>query len=146
MTKISKKLELSCKALGAGMFMLNVILYMAIGAISAFIGQEHYYHVSFAFLIQGAAVSMIASTAWVLLFSFNKSWGFFTRYLLALIVLAASFAVSILIPAISMTEGYLLWIVSGIISTLTFGTAVAVSSNRLFGKTGSRSALLWEIS
>jgi len=147
MTKISKKVELSCKALGAGMFMGIVCLYMALGALSAFVrSEDFYFHVSFAFLIQGMVVSMAASVIWALCFSLNKSWGFFTRYLLVLIALAILFLLSVLFPAIRMTEGYYIWIISGIISTFAFGSAVAVSSSRLFAKTGTRTTLIWEVS
>jgi len=141
-----KKIELSCKALGAGMFMGTVCLYMAIGAVFAFVsGESFYYHISFAFLIQGMAVSMIVSAMWVLCFSLAKPWSFLARYLLALIIMAALYTISMLIPVINGTEGHFMWIVSGIISTFAFGTTVAVSSNMLFKKTGSRSALLWEM-
>jgi len=149
MTKINnelKKMELSCKALGAAMFMGTVCLYMAIGALFTFVSSEaFYYHISFTFLLQGIVVSLAASAVWVLCFSLTKAWGFSIRYLLALITLAALFAVSMLIPAINVVEGHFIWVISGVISTLAFGTAVAVSSNIHFRKTGSRSVLLWEI-
>ncbi|MCL2376636.1 MAG: hypothetical protein FWC76_04485 [Defluviitaleaceae bacterium] len=146
MTKINKKMELSCKALGAAMFMFTVCLYMAIGALFASMGGEVFnYHISFALLIQGIAVSLVASTAWVLCFSFNKPWGFFTRYIISLVALAALFVISMLIPVVNGAEGHFIWIISGIASTFVFGTAVAVSSNMHFRKTGLRSALLWEI-
>jgi len=149
MTKMNeklKKMELSCKALGAAMFMFTVCLYMAIGTVLALVsGNAFYYHISFAFLIQGIAMSLIASSAFVLPFSLSKSWGFLMRYLIALAVLAALFIISMLIPAISAVEGYFVWAISGVISAFVFGTAVAVSSNMHFRKTGSRSALLWEI-
>ena len=147
MKKISKKIELSCKALGAAMFMGTVCLYMALGALFVFVSDAgFYYNISFAFLIQGILVSMIASAVWVLCFSSVKARGFFARYVPAFIGLAALFAASMLIPAIRGTEGYVLWIASGFLSTFAFGTAVAVSGNRYFKKTGTRSALLWEIS
>ena len=129
------------------MFMGTICLYIAIGALFAFVsGEGFYYHISFVFLIQGMVVSMIASSMWVLCFSLVKSWSFFARYSLAFITLAALFVTSMLLPVISGTEGHVIWIVSGIISTFAFGTAVAVSSNKYFRITGSRSALLWEIS
>jgi len=148
MTKISKKqIELSCKALGAGMFMGIICLYIAIGALFTLVsGEGFYYHVSFAFLIQGIVVSMTASVIWLLYFSLSKSWSFLTRYLLAFITLAALFIISMLIPAINGAEGYFIWVISGFISTFAFGTGVAVSSNKHFRNTGSRTALIWEIS
>jgi len=144
MKKMSKEMELSCKALGAAIFMGIVCLYMAIGAL---LGGDHFhYHVSFAFLMQGIAVSMLSSAMWVLCFGSANLWRFFTRYLLILVILAVLFAMSMLIPAINAIEGHFIWIISGIISTLAFGTAVAVLSNKRFKKTGTRSTLLWEIS
>jgi len=90
-------------------------------------------------------MSLIASAAFVLPFSLTKSWGFFTRYIIALVTLAALFTASMLIPVIHIVEGHFLWLISGAISTFVLGTAVAVLSNMYFRKTGSRSALLWEI-
>ena len=146
MKKMSKQMELSFKALGAAMFMGTVFLHMAIGALFGFISEENfYYNVSFALLIQGMAVSMLASAAWVLCFGCAKPWGFVPRYLLALVVLAALFAISIYIPVINSTENYFTWVVSGVVSTLAFGSAVAMLSNKRFRKTGSRSTLLWEL-
>ena len=140
-----KDMELSCKALGAAMFLGIICAYIAIGAAFAFVsGTDFYYHVSFAFLIQGIAVSMIASAAWVLCFSLAKSWSFLTRYLLVLTISAALFATSMLIPAINATEG-LIWLISGIISTFSFGTGVAILSSKHFKNTGARSTLLWEL-
>jgi len=147
MTKICKKLELSCKALGAAMFMGAICLYMAIGALFTFVsGGGFYYHVPFVLLAQGIVVSMMASAMWAVCMSLAKSWGFFTRYLLVLVVLAALFVISMLIPVINGVDGHLIWIISVAVSTFAFGTAVAVYSNMHFRKTGTISALIWEIS
>ena len=145
-TKKNKDIELSCKALGAAMFMLTVVLYMVIGTLYARIsGEDFNYHVSFAFLIQGMIVSMLSSLIWIVCFGFIKSWRFFTRYLLLFIVIVAFFVVSILIPIINSAEGYGIWIISGVISTFVFTTAVAVLSEKQRKKTGARSVLLWEL-
>jgi len=146
MKKMNKNVELSCKALGAAIFMGIVCLHMGIEALFALIsGNNFNYHISFAFLIHGIVISMPASAAWVLCFGSAKPWSFFTRYLLALTVLVALFTITILIPAINSTEGHFTWVVSGIISTFSFGTAIAVFSNKHFRKTGIRSTLIWEI-
>jgi len=149
MTQINKKLkniETSCKALGAAMFMFTVCLYMAIGALFALVSDEaFYYHIAFAFIIQGIIVSLVASTVWMLCFLVTKSWGFITRYLLALGIWAVLFVISMLVPIISVIEGHLIWVICSAVSTLIFGTAVAVASNMHFRKTGTRSVLLWEI-
>ena len=144
--KISKETELSCKALGAAMFMAAVCLYMAIGAVFASVsGEDFYYHISFVFLIHGMIVSMLSSVLWVLCFGLVKPWGFFCRYLIALIILTALFGLSILMPVINSTEEHFLWIISSLISTLAFGTAIAVLSEKRLRKTGVRSVLLWEL-
>jgi len=146
MKKITKEMELSIKALGAAMFMGTVCLHIAIVALFAFIsGDNFYYHISFAFLIQGMIASMLASATWALCFGSTKSWRFLAKYLLTTIILVALFAITMLIPAINSTEGHFIWIVSGLISTFAFGTAVAVLSDKHFKKTGSRSVLLWEL-
>ena len=146
MNIINKEMEVSCQALGAAMFMATACLYMAIGVLFAFVNQESfYYHVSFAFLIQSVAVSMSASTVWVLCFGFIKAWGFITRYFLALLILVILFGISMLIPAINSLDGSLLWIISGLISTIAFGTGLAILSEKHLRQTGIRSVLIWEI-
>jgi len=144
---MAKKIELSCKALGAGMFMGTVCAYLAIGAVLTFISSGgFYYHVTFPLLIQGIVVSMAASALWVLCFTHAKGWGFATRYMVAFVPLAVLFVISVFLPVINGAEGHILWVASGVFSTLAFGTTVAVASNKHYKNTGSRSALLWEIS
>ena len=147
MTKICKKQELSYKALGAAMFMGAICLHMAIGVLFARVnGRGFYYHVPFALLVHGIVASMAVSAAFSLCISLAKSWGFVARYLLALLVLVALLAISILIPVINRVDGYHIWLISVAISTFAFGTAIAVYSNMHFKNTGLRSALIWEIS
>jgi len=147
MTKICKKVELSFKALGSAIFMGTVCLYMAIGALLALVsGEAFYYNVPFTFLMQGMGMSMLAAPAWVLCFGSGKPLSFSARYLLVLIILAVLTAVSMSIPAINSTDGHFVWVISGIISTLAFGTTVAVLSNKHFRNTGARCTLLWELS
>ena len=146
MKKISKELELSIKALGSAMFMATVCLYLAIGAVLYFVRDANfYYHISFAFLIQGLVVSMAASVTWMMCFESAKSLSFIARYVLALMLLTALFGVSILLPVINSTAGHLLWLLSGFVATFAFGTAIAVLSEKRLKKTGSRSVLLWEL-
>jgi len=128
------------------MFLGTVFLYMVIGSIFALVSRESfYYHIPFAFLIQGIIKSMVISFVWTLCFSNIKAWGFFKRYLLALMVLVVLAVISMLIPLINGVQWFAIWIISGIISSLIFGTAVAASSNMYHKKTGKRNALLWEI-
>ena len=145
-TNKNKDLELSFKALGAGMFMGTAVLYMAIKALLVIIGEEgFYYHVSFAFLIQGMIVSMAASIMWVVCFGLIKSWNFSARYLVLFIVIVALSGVSMLIPVINTTDGRFVWIISNLVSTLAFSTAVAVLSEKQLKQNGARSVLLWEL-
>jgi len=146
MKKISKETELSIKALWAAIFMATVCLYIAIGLILPLLNIENFYHhISFALLIQGLIISMLSSATWVLSFGHNKALGFLPRYLLAVIVLAASVGISMLIPFINSTEGYLFWLASGAFTSLAFGTGIAVLSEKYLKKNGARSTLLWEI-
>ena len=141
-----KDMELSGKALGAAMFMASAVLYMVIGTLFTVIsGNDFYYHISFAFLIQGMIVSMVSSLMWVVCFGLIKSWNFFARYLLLVAVMVALSGISMLIPVINSTSGYFVWIISGFISMFAFGTAVAVLSEKQLKKTGARSVLLWEL-
>ena len=146
MDKRIKEMELSAKTLGAAMFMATVCLYMGIGAIYASASGEIFdYHVSFAFLIQGVAVSLLASAAWVLCFGLIKSLSFFIRYLSNLAILVALFGASKFIPVISSQNGHFLWIVCGFVSTFLFITGVSILSEKHIKKTGVRSVLIWEI-
>ena len=141
-----KEMELSAKTLGSAMFMATVCLYMGIGALYASAsGGDFYYHVSFAFLIQGVAVSLLASAAWVLCFGLIKSWKFFFRYLLNLAILIVIFGISKIIPVISSQNGHFLWIISGFVSTFLFITGVSILCEKNVKKTGIRSVLIWEL-
>jgi len=146
MKKLNKELELSIKALGAAMFMATVCLYLAIGAVLYFIGYDNFYfHVSFALLVQGLIVSMVASATWMVCFESAKPQSFGARYAIAFIILAILFGVSIMLPIINSTTGYLFWLIGGFVSTFAFGTAIAVLSEKHLKKTGKRSVLLWEL-
>jgi len=141
-----KDMELSAKALGAAIFMATACLYMGIGALYASANNgDFYYHVSFAFLIHGVAVSLLTSGAWVVCFGLINSWNFFCRYLLNLTILIIVFGISKIIPVISSQNGHFLWIISGFISTFFFTTGVSVLCEKYLKKTGERSVLLWEI-
>jgi len=145
-TNKDKDMELSFKALGAGMFMGTAVLYMAIGGLFAMISEgDFYYHVSFAYLIQGMIVSMASSIMWMVCFGLIKSWQFLARYLLLFITIVTLSGGSMLIPFINSTDGHFVWIISNLISTLAFGTAVAILSEKQLKKTGARSVLLWEL-
>jgi len=139
-------MELSIKALWAAIFMATIFIYLVVGFIMRLLNVENFYHhISFAFLIQGLIMSMIGSATWILSFGHNKKSGFLVRYLLPLVILIISFGISMLIPAINSTEWYLLWLASGLLSSLSFGTAIAVLSEKHLKKTGKRSVLLWEL-
>ena len=138
MKKMSKEMDTSCKALGAAMFMANVLIFMGVGAAYAFIsGSSFYYHIPFAFLIQGLIMAMTASAAWVIFFKVGKQ-GFLGRYLSALAVSLALSGISLLIPAINTVTGHFLWIASGLFSILAFGTSVAALNEKEFRATGER--------
>ena len=146
MKRISKEAELSIKALGAAMFMATVCLYMIIGFIIALVSEEHfYYHISFALLIQGMIASMLASATWILCFGSGKTLRFFARFFLSIVSLVVIFVIFALIPVINSTEWYILWLISGLISALAFGTAIAVLSEKHLKRAGVRSTLLWEL-
>ena len=143
---IGKETELSIKALWASMFMATICIYIIAGFILRLFDVEDFSHyISFAFLIQGLVISMIGSAAWTLSFGHNKNWRFVARYLLSLAIMAASFAVSMLIPVINAAQWHLLWLICGLFSTIAFGTGIAVFSEKHLKKTGKRSALLWEV-
>ena len=146
MKKISKHTEMSCKSMGAAMFTATVCLYMMAGSLFALASNEQfYYHAPFSFLIQGMIASMIASVVWAVSFGYVKSWNFFARYLLSLIILAVLFGASILIPAINSVAKHYLWVSSGFIASLGMGTAFAVVSEKHFRSTGLRSTIIWEL-
>jgi len=141
-----KEMELSGKALGAAMFMATAVIYMAIGAIFAVLNREGFnYQLPFAFLIQSMIVSLVSSLMWVVCFGVIKSWKFFARYSMLLLFILALAGVSMLIPVVNAIEGHFIWIISGLISTFAFGTAVAVMSEKQLKKTGARSVLIWEL-
>ena len=145
-TKKAKDMELSFKALGAGMFMGTAVIYMAIGALFAIIGRDGFnYQVSFVFLIQGMILSMASSIMWVVCFGVIKSLKFFARYSILFIFILALSGVSMLIPVVNSVTGHFIWIMSGLVSTLVFCTAVAVLSEKQLKKTGARSVLIWEL-
>ena len=146
MKKISKHMEISCQSLGVAIFMCTVCIYMVVVAIFTWISNgDFYFNIPFAFLIQGVAISMMASIVWTLVLGLMKSWVFLARYFLALIILVALLGVSMLIPAINSTTGYFIWIISSFVSLFFFGTALAALSEKHFKKTGDRSVLVWEI-
>jgi hypothetical protein len=146
MAKMNKEMELNYKTLGASMFLASVCLYMAVGALFAFISSEDfYYQIPFSFLIQGVIVSMSVSIAWTLCFGLDKAWGFLTRYILIFIILLALSGISIVIPSINSIKGHFLWIISCFFASLAFVTGVSVMSIKYKTKTGIRSVLLWEI-
>ncbi|MCL2373601.1 MAG: hypothetical protein FWC78_09420 [Defluviitaleaceae bacterium] len=142
---MNKKVELSCKALGAAVFMGMICIYMGLGVIFWLLGWGVVSQISFWFLLQGIALAMVASGAWVLSFGAGKNWGFGARYLLAIGVLAAAVGLSVAIPGLRAMDGFYLWLASGTGAALAFGNAVAVLSHRHFKATGLRSSLLWEI-
>jgi hypothetical protein len=145
-TKKAKDMELSLKVLGAGMFMGTVVIYMVIGALFTMTGREGFnYQVPFALLIQGMVLSMATSIMWVVCFGVMKSQKFFARYSTLLIFIMVLSGVSMLIPIINSTDGHFIWIISGLVSTLAFGTAVAVLSEKQLKKVGARSVLIWEL-
>jgi len=144
--KKMKDMELSGKALGAAIFMATTCLYMGITALYASANDaDFYYHVPFAFLIHGVAVSLLTSGAWVVCFGLIKSWNFCCRYLLNLAILFIVFGSSKIIPIISSQNGHFLWIISGFIATFLFTTGVSVLCEKNLKKTGERSVLLWEL-
>ncbi|MCL2446660.1 MAG: hypothetical protein FWD06_07835 [Oscillospiraceae bacterium] len=146
MKKMNKEVELSFKALGAAMFMATVCLYLAIGGLFFLLDRENFhYHISFAFLIQGLIASMAASVAWVVCFGEIKKMGFAARFIIPLAITLALFGLSALIPVINATQGFWLWLASGLVATVAFGTAIAVLSEKRLKKTGTRSVLLWEL-
>ena len=146
MKKVSKHMEISCQSLGAAMFMATVCVYMAAGIIIGWISEKGFqYHTPFVFLLQGVVVSMIASIVWTLFFGLIKSWNFPAKYFSAMAVVAAMLGISMLIPVIKSQPGYFIWIISCFISTIGFGTLLAVFSETYLKKTGERSVLVWEI-
>lgn len=146
MKKVSKEIELSAKALGSAMFMATVCLYIAICAVFTLLGNGYFYfHISFTLLIQGLIASMAASVVWVIYFGVIKKWGFFKRYASASVISTCLFVISMLLPIINSSHGYMAWLISGLFSTLAFGTAIAVLSEKRFRRTNKRSSLLWEL-
>jgi|GEM_PF-1283601 len=141
-----KELEMSIKALGAAMFMATVCLYLLVGGVAFLLGREEFqFHVPFAFLIQGLIASMAASAAWMLCVGNIKKMGFAAKYLMVMAITLALFGMSALIPAIRSTDGVWLWLASGLVATVAFGTAIAATSEKRLKKTGTRSVLLWEL-
>jgi len=146
MKKISKHMEISCQSLGAAMFMAAVCVYMAAGIIIGWASEEGFrYHIPFVFLLQGVVLSMTASIVWTLFFGLIKSWKLPAKYFSAMAVVAALLGISMLIPAINSKPGHFIWIISCFISTIGFGTLLAVFSEAYLKKTGERSVLVWEI-
>lgn len=146
MKKMHKELELSIKALGAAMFMATVCLYLAVGAVFFLIDRENFhYHISFAFLIQGLIASFAASVAWMVCVGQIKKMGFVARYAISAVITLVLFGLSALIPIIHSTQGFWLWLVSGVVATVAFGTGIAVTSEGKLKKTGKRTVLLWEL-
>ena len=146
MQKVSKHMEISCQSLGAAMFMAAVCVYMVAGIIFGWVSEEGFhYHAPFAFLFQGVVVSMTASIVWTLCFGLIKSWNFLAKYFFAMAVVAALLGMSMLIPAINSQPGNFIWIISCFISTIGFGTLLALFSETHLKKTGERSVLVWEI-
>ena len=141
MKKLNKHAELSLKCLGAAIAMATICLYMIAGAVSSWVGGgDFYFHVPFSFLVHGMLVSMIAASVWVVAFGIVKSWGFFARYALFLIISIALYGASLLIPPINF-----LWVICGFAVALIFCTASAIISENIFQKTGKRSILVWEL-
>ena len=53
--------------------------------------------------------------------------------------------ISAFVPVISKSDGYIMWILSCMISLYGFGLLLAFYSERYYKKTGIRSVLVWEI-
>jgi len=146
MKNVSKHMEVSCQSLGAAMFMAIVCIYMIIGAITVWAGNgAFYYHIQFTLLIQGVIISMSASIIWTLFLGMSSIKSLFAKIFLCSMIIMILLGISVLIPAINKSDGYIFWILSCIISLFGFGILLALYSERYYKKTGVRSVLVWEI-
>ena len=128
------------------MFMAAVCFYIIICSITPLIGNEDIsYHITFALLIHGVIISMSASIVWTLILSIKKIKSAFLRTLLCSIIIVIMLGISIFIPVLNSSNGFIIWILSCIISLFGFGILLAVYSEIYFKKTGIRSVLVWEI-
>ena len=146
MKKINKHMEVSCQSLGAVMFMAIVCFYMIIGVIVAWVGSDaFYYHIPFAFLIHGVIISMTASIVWTLILGMSSIKSFIMKVALCITTIILLLVASVFVPIINKSDGYIIWMLSCIISLIGFGILLSFYSEKFYKKTGKRSVLIWEI-
>ena len=146
MKNISKHMEVSCQSLGAAMFMAIVCFYMIIRAVITLIGDDvSFYHVPFSLLIQGVIISMSSSIIWTLILGISSIKSLVIKVILCLMFIIILLFVSVLIPVVNKSDGYIIWILSCAISLFGFGILLAFYSEKYYKRTGVRSVLVWEI-
>ena len=128
------------KFIAGGVFAGLIGFYMVVGALYAHITDAAFeYSIPFAFIIQGAALSMGIALLWGLCFedAVIKNWRFFKRALLFNILLVGLVAVCFLTAFALPSDGATLWLAGA--GVLALGFSVMAALYELYcRKTGQR--------